>query len=110
MDNNNLPPKVATIDQLVTVPEDIKKVIAGKKQATRRNGRYADTGEVMKLEGHEFVVTSVYREKLKDMKDEDAIREGYDTLADYQSFILSMNTGIICKPELQLWNNEYYDV
>jgi len=107
MDNNNLPPKAATIDQLVTVPEDIKKVIAGKKQATRRSGRYADTGEVMKLEGHEFVVTSVYREKLKDMTDEDAIREGYDTLADYQSFILSMHPGMKWKPELQVWVHEY---
>ena len=32
-----LPPKTCTIERLVTVPEDVEKVIAGEKTATRRN-------------------------------------------------------------------------
>ncbi|HLR40109.1 MAG TPA: ASCH domain-containing protein, partial [Virgibacillus sp.] len=42
-ENNNqaLPPKTASIEWLITKPEDIDKVINGIKTATRRNGRYA---------------------------------------------------------------------
>lgn len=112
MENENikLPPKIASIEQLVTVPEDVKKVIAGNKTATRRNGRYADVGEVMILEGQEFVVTAIYRAQLKDMTDESAKQEGYETLADYQSFILSMHEGMKWLPEMKVWVHEYESV
>jgi hypothetical protein len=59
-ENNALPPKTCTIDLLITKQADIDKVIAGKKTATRRNGRYADIGEIMTLQGHDFVVDRVY--------------------------------------------------
>lgn len=49
MTNKELPAKTCTIDQLVTMAEDVNKVIEGKKTATRRNGRYADVGEIMIL-------------------------------------------------------------
>ncbi|MDV2888470.1 ASCH domain-containing protein, partial [Alkalihalophilus pseudofirmus] len=50
-ENNTLPPKTCTIERLVTIEKDVKKVLAGEKTATRRNGRYADPGEVMTLDG-----------------------------------------------------------
>lgn len=103
----DLPEKSCTIEQLVTIPKDIKKVIAGEKQATRRNGRYADVGEVMYLEGQAFIVTDVYAAQLKDMTDQDAIMEGYEDLAAYQSFILSLHPGMRWVPEMKVWVHEY---
>ncbi len=103
----DLPPKSCTIEQLVTIPDDINKVIAGEKQTTRRNGRYADIGEVMSLDGQEFIVTDVYASQLKDMTDQDAKKEGYKDLATYQSFILSLHPGMKWVPEMKVWVHEY---
>ena len=35
---NELPPNTCTIDRLVTMPEDVNKVLKGSKTATRRKG------------------------------------------------------------------------
>ena len=37
--NADLPPKTCSIDRLVTVKEDVQKVLEGKKTAARRNGK-----------------------------------------------------------------------
>ncbi len=50
-ENAELPPKSCSIERLVTMKEDVEKVIKGQKTATRRNGRYADVGEVMSATG-----------------------------------------------------------
>ncbi|GIO29619.1 hypothetical protein J2TS6_07600 [Paenibacillus albilobatus] len=42
-----LPPKTCSIDRLITRKEDVAKLLSGAKTATRRNGRYADLGEIM---------------------------------------------------------------
>lgn len=102
-----LPPKTCTIEQLVTVPEDVEKVIRGKKTATRRSGRYADIGEVMDLNGHEFVVTDIYPEQLADMTDLDARKEGYESLDAYQNFILTLHPGMKWIPKMKVWVHEY---
>ena len=44
-----LPKKTCSIERLVTIPKDVEKVLNGEKTATRRNGVYADLGEVMVL-------------------------------------------------------------
>ena len=54
-ETNGLPPKTCSIERLVTKEEDVQKVLEGKKTATRRNGRYADVGEIMELKGKKFV-------------------------------------------------------
>ena len=43
-ENKTLPPKTCSIERLVTMEEDVKKVLSGEKTATRRNGRYAEVG------------------------------------------------------------------
>ncbi|GAA3331804.1 hypothetical protein GCM10020331_089820 [Ectobacillus funiculus] len=48
-----------------------------KKTATRRNGRYADVGEIMTLEGKQFVVERVYAQTLGELTDEHAQQEGF---------------------------------
>ncbi|CAM4104461.1 ASCH domain-containing protein [Lederbergia lenta] len=105
--NDALPPKTCTIERLVTVPADIEKVIKGEKTATRRNGRYADIGEVMILQDREFVVERVYSQALGEMTDEHAQQEGFATLDEYKESILSMHPGMPWVPKMKVWVHEF---
>ncbi|MED3624968.1 ASCH domain-containing protein [Neobacillus thermocopriae] len=106
-ENHSLPPKTCTIDRLITLEEDIKKVLAGKKTATRRNGRYADPGEIMTLEGRKFVVEKVYSQSLGELTDEDARSEGYESLEEYKQSILSLHPGMPWLPQMRVWVHEF---
>ena len=106
-ENHSLPPKTCTIDRLITLEEDIKKVLAGKKTATRRNGRYADLGEIMTLEGRKVVVEKVYPQSLGELTDEDARSEGYQSLEEYKQSILSLHPGMPWLPQMRVWVHEF---
>lgn len=108
--NNELPPKTCTIDRLVTVPDDIKKVLQGKKTATRRNGRYADIGEIMELENKKFIVERVYSQTLGQLTDEHAQQEGFDTVEEYKQKILSYHPGMPWLPHMRVWVHEYKQI
>lgn len=110
MTDNILPPKTCEIDRMVTKPEDVEKVIIGKKTATRRNGRYADIGEIMVLEGKSFKVDRVYRQTLGDITDEIANEEGFENLEAYKHSILSMHPGMPWKVDMQVWVHEFSPV
>src|SRR5690606_24642941 len=101
------PPKTCSIERLVTVPEDIEKVLNGKKTATRRNGRYADIGEKMVLNGEEFVVERVYRQTLGELTDAHAQQEGYDSVEAYKQAILAMHPGMPWLPQMKVWVHEF---
>lgn len=105
--SNTLPPKSCTIDRLVTKENDIKKVIAGIKTATRRNRRYADIGEVMTLDGHQFVVNNVYSQSLGEVTEENAVQEGYENLEQYKESILSLHPGMRWVPKMNVWVHEF---
>lgn len=109
MTNNNqeLPPKTCTIDRLVTVKEDVEKVIQGQKTATRRNARYADIGEIMELGHDKFIVERVYRQTLGELTDEHAKQEGYDSLEAYKESILSLHPGMPWVPSMKVWVHEF---
>ncbi|MFD0050731.1 ASCH domain-containing protein [Actinomycetes bacterium NPDC127524] len=102
-----LPPKTCSIERLVTVKKDIEKVIAGEKTAARRNGRYADVGEVMVLDGKDFTVEKVYQQTLGEMTEEHAVSEGYENLESYKEFILSMHKGMKWLPQMKVWVHEF---
>lgn len=102
-----LPAKTCTVDRLVTVPCDVEKVLAGRKTATRRNGRYADPGEVMTLGGREFVVDRVYVQTLGDVTEDDARREGHLSLEEYRQAILSIHPGMPWAPAMRVWVHEF---
>ncbi|WP_425453953.1 ASCH domain-containing protein [Paenibacillus flagellatus] len=102
-----LDPKTCSIERLVTVRADVDKVVAGVKTAARRNGRYADPGEVMEMDGHRFVVERVYRQSLGDMTDEHARQEGFDTLERYKEYIVSMHRGMKWLPHMNVWVHEF---
>ncbi|MGD6964267.1 ASCH domain-containing protein [Fictibacillus phosphorivorans] len=106
-ENNNLPPKTCSIERLVTMPSDVAKVLEGKKTATRRNGRYADIGEIMELEGHSFVVNNVYRQSLGELTDQHAQDEGFATVEEYKNAILSYHPGMPWLPHMQVWVHEF---
>lgn len=109
-ENQALPPKTCTVDKLVTVAEDVQKVLAGAKTATRRNGRYADPGEIMTLEGRQFVVEKVYSQSLGELTDADAKSEGFESVEDYKQSILSMHPGMPWLPQMRVWVHEFRPV
>jgi N4-acetylcytidine amidohydrolase len=109
-ENNTLPPKTCSIERLVTMPEDVEKVIAGKKTATRRNGRYADVGEVMELQGHKFIVNNVYSQSLGELTDKHAQDEGFETVEEYKESILSYHPGMPWLPHMKVWVHEFSPV
>jgi hypothetical protein len=109
-ENNALPPKTCSVERLITMENDIKKVLAGEKTATRRNGRYADPGEIMTLEGHDFVVDRVYSQSLGELTDDDARREGFESVEDYKQSILSYHPGMPWLPQMRVWVHEFSPV
>jgi N4-acetylcytidine amidohydrolase len=106
-ENTTLPPKTCSIERLVTMESDVKKVLAGEKTATRRNGRYADPGEIMTLEGRQFVVERVYSQSLGELTDDDARREGYPTVEEYKQSILAYHPGMPWLPQMRVWAHEF---
>ncbi|QGH33335.1 ASCH domain-containing protein [Gracilibacillus salitolerans] len=110
MTNENsmpLPPKTCSIDRLVTIPDDVDKVLEGIKTATRRNGRYADIGEMLELKDKKFRIDNVYKQKLGDLTEEDANREGYESLEAYKEAILSIHPGMPWLPKMEVWVHEF---
>jgi N4-acetylcytidine amidohydrolase len=104
---NELPPKTCTIDRLITLQPDIDKVLAGVKTATRRNGRYADVGEVMTLQGKQYIIERVYSQSLGELSDEDARREGHSNVEEYKQSILSFHPGMPWLPQMRVWVHEF---
>jgi N4-acetylcytidine amidohydrolase len=105
-----LPPKTCTIDRLITVQADIDRVLAGTKTATRRNGRYADPGEVMTLQGRSYVVERVYEQTLGELTDEHAMQEGYPDVEAYKQAILSFHPGMPWLPHMRVWVHEFRSI
>lgn len=102
-----LAPKTCSIDRLITVEKEIEKVLRGEKTATRRNGRYADPGEIMELNGKKFKVVKVYLQSLGELTDVHAQMEGYADVAAYKESILSFHPGMPWLPHMQVWVHEY---
>lgn len=105
--NENLPKKTCSIERLVTIEEDVKKVLDGKKTATRRNGVYAYPGEIMVLEGQDFEVKALYKQTLGEMTDEHAAQEGFATMEAYKAFILALHPEMPWFPEMSVWVHEF---
>ncbi|MEV9640078.1 ASCH domain-containing protein [Mammaliicoccus sciuri] len=103
----NYPEKTCSIERLVTIPEDVQKVLDGKKWATRRNGVYAYPGEIMTLEGKEYSIDKLYEQTLGELTDEDAKSEGHETVEDYKQTMLSIHEKMPWLPQMKVWVHEY---
>ncbi|WP_203247196.1 ASCH domain-containing protein [Sporosarcina beigongshangi] len=101
------PEKTCSIEKLVTIPEDVQKVLNGQKTATRRNGVYAYPGEIMVLDGQEFKVDALYSQTLGEMTDEHAKQEGYTNMEEYKQAILSMHAKMPWIPTMSVWVHEF---
>ncbi|MFB6138384.1 MAG: ASCH domain-containing protein [Halobacteriaceae archaeon] len=76
-----------TPDNLITRDRFVEAALAGRKDQVRRNDRYADPGERFDLDGVTFAVTDVFEQRLGDMDDADARREGFRDLEQYRDLI-----------------------
>lgn len=101
--NNEYPAKTCSIEQLVRHPKLVAAAIAGTKTEQRRNGLYAYPDECFTLDGVNFRVTAVKRQKLGDMSEMDAQAEGYPSLASYQQIILQMHANMTWDNEALVW-------
>lgn len=105
-----LPPKTCTIDRLVTNEEGVAQVLAGRKTAQRRNGRYADVGETWELGGRTFRITAVYPQLLGEMTEAQARAEGYPSMEAYRASILALHPGMPWVPKARVWVHEWQPV
>ncbi|PWI58743.1 ASCH domain-containing protein [Sulfoacidibacillus thermotolerans] len=105
--SESFPPKTCSIDRLVTREEDVARILRGEKTAVRRNGRYADPGEQWMIREHRFLVEKVYRQKLGEMTDEDAKKEGFLDLASYQEYLQTVHPGMPFAPGMPTWVHEF---
>ncbi len=105
-----LAPKTCTIERLITKEEDIERVLNGEKTATRRNGRYADPGEIMELKGRKFDVYNVYQQSLGELTDEDVQQEGFENIEAYKQYIQAMHVGMPWLPHMKVWVHEFREV
>lgn len=101
------PPKTCSIERLITLPHDIQLVLSGKKTATRRNGRYADPGEVMELQGQKFKITGVYQQTLGELTDQDAQKEGFQSVEAYKDHILNLHPNMPWLSHMKVWVHEF---
>ena len=77
------PKKTCEIDKLVTNEKMVTAVSDGRKSQQRRNGVYAYPGERFDLEGETFEVVRLEHQRLGDMSEEDAEKEGFPNLDVY---------------------------
>jgi len=105
--NSNYPAKNCDIDRLVTHPKLVAATISGSKTQQRRDGLYAYPNETFELEGITFVVTSVDRQRIGDMTDEDAQLEGYPNLETYKQIILKMHANMTWNEDGLVWVHSF---
>lgn len=101
--NAHYPAKTCDITRLVTHKRLVAATISGAKTQQRRDGLYAYPNETFELEGISFVVTSVERQRLKDMTDADAKAEGYPDLETYKQIILNMHANMTWDEDALVW-------
>jgi hypothetical protein len=104
------PEKTCTVERLVTHPKMVEATIAGRKTQQRRNGLYAHPGETFKLEGETFEVTRAEHQRLGDMTEEEASREGYPDMETYKAIIMRMHPGMGWDVEHKVWLHEFQKV
>jgi len=101
------PAKNCEIDRLVRHPKLVAAALSGQKTEQRRDGIYAYPGERFELEGVEFVVTDVVRERIGDMTDANARAEGYPNLEVYKQLILSMHSNMQWNDDGLVWMHRF---
>lgn len=104
---SEFPAKTCDIDRLLRHPKLVAAALNGQKTQQRRDGLYAYPGEKFVLEGVEFVVTGVERQRIGDMTDADARAEGYPNMAMYKDLILKMHANMEWNEDGLVWVHSF---
>ncbi|MEJ8778656.1 ASCH domain-containing protein [Pseudogracilibacillus sp. ICA-222130] len=96
-------PEKCPIEKLISIEEDMDKLIEGKKVSIRRNDRYADVGDTIILKGHLFEVEDVYPQFLKNMSEKNAREEGFESIESYKTALTSIHDDAVWNPEQLVW-------
>lgn len=96
-------PEKYDIKKLVTIEKDIKKIVTGEKVSVRRNDRYADVDDLTVLNGHLFKVVDIFPQYLKNISEQDARDEGYESLAAYKEAITNIHEAAVWDPDQLVW-------
>lgn len=95
------------INQLITREDMIDKVKTGKKRAVRRSNRFAEIGDQFEVDGQLFEMVNVYQQQLGDVTEEDAWKEGFESLDAYKESITSIHEDAVWVPKLKVWVHEF---
>ena len=101
------PEKTCVVERLIRHPKLVAVAKSGGKTQQRRNGIYAYPGETFKLDGVEFTITAVERQRLADITDADANAEGYPDLEAYRNLILKMHSGMLWDDGKHVWVHSF---
>lgn len=107
---SDYPEKTCQIDRLICQPKLIEATLAGRKRQQRRDGIYAYPGEKFALQGINFVIETVVRQKLGDMTEADAQAEGYPNLEAYREMIIKMHPGMQWNDDHPVWVHTFRQV
>ncbi len=104
---SDYPEKTCAIENLVTHKRFTRAALTGDKTQQRRDGVYGHPGETFQIDGHDFLLTTLERQKLDDISEEDARREGFDDLAAYKDLILRMHRGMAWDGDALVWVHSF---
>ena len=104
---SDYPEKTCTIDRLVRHAMLVRSALKGEKTEQRRNGVYGYPGEQFELEGEGFEIVSLTHDRLGDMGEEEAQKEGFEDLDTYRSLIIRMHKGMEWDPEHRVWVHRF---
>lgn len=99
--------ELMNINQLITRADMIEKVKDGSKRAVRRSNRFAEIGDQFEVDGLVFEMIKIYQQQLGDVTEEDAHKEGFDSLEAYKESITSIHEGAVWVPKLKVWVHEF---
>jgi hypothetical protein len=85
----------------------VRSALRGEKTEQRRNGVYGYPGELFELDGESFEITSLTHDRLGDMGEGEARKEGFEDLDAYKSLIARMHKGMEWDPEHLVWVHRF---
>lgn len=91
------------LQNLVTRKDDVRKIVQGEKSVVRRSNRFGNPGDKWERDSETFELVEVYQQKLGDMTEEDAQREGYTSLDEFIEGMTSIHAGSVWDPEYTVW-------
>ena len=104
------PEKTCEIDRLVRQKKLVDATLSGSKTEQRRDGVYGYPGDRFELQGRLFEITSLSHDRLGDMTEEHAKREGFPDLDSYRSLIVRMHRGMEWDPDHRVWVHQFREV